>query len=213
MKFCMVLLLSMLLSVNLYSEISIKGYSVGQKLYVYGYCDITWSETDFVGLVKIELWDARTGKFYTIGNSVESSKLTYNWYISNPGWVGNRFRIKISELSKPDKYKLNDYFFEIFPQQNGNNSTIGNGDYNPLEIFPNPAVKSIFIKINGNIDDIFTRMQLVSLAGEKLQTLLITNNYEIVYGLELNIENLKPGAYIIELNGRRNRYSNKFVKL
>ncbi len=96
-----------------------------------------------------------------------------------------------------DGYNLSDYYDIIF---NVNNlSKIDNS----VNIYPNPAKNKLFISIKNNED--YNKLYISDLNGKTVSEKIINKKI-----MKLNIDNLKPGVYIITIDGK-NSISKKII--
>jgi hypothetical protein len=71
---------------------------------------------------------------------------------------------------------------------------------NQVSVYPNPATDYLMIKSEGKINSIET----FDMMGRKVDTVLDGNR--------VNVKNLIPGAYIITVDTKGNKFSKKFIK-
>lgn len=208
MKTLLYISLYLLTICSVYSEVYVN--STSSNLCYDDYCKITWSENDFEGNVSIELWDVSRGKYYLLCRTIDSKRLYYDWHISNYSWVGEMFRIKITEQSNKSKYKMTRTYFSI---NNCNNKPPINAveDDNPLKIFPNPTIDKVYVKLESLEDEAYFDFKLVNSSGLEVYKTYVNNN-SLLYGYQLDTSQYPNGCYIVEIKGRKSSYSNKFIK-
>ena len=127
-------------------------------------------------------------------NNKNSAYLFYkgNWKPLNeitPGNWGSSFDIRpISCSIKATELKQTDY-------------------KTALKVFPCPAFQSLFIEFSNN-NEIVKNIEVFDIFGR------INNIKYFVKSdrIELNLNNLKPGFYVLKVNTRINSYSSKFIK-
>ncbi|MDR6404362.1 MULTISPECIES: T9SS-dependent choice-of-anchor J family protein [Chryseobacterium] len=71
---------------------------------------------------------------------------------------------------------------------------------NQVSVYPNPATDYLMIKSEGKINSIET----FDMMGRRMDTMLDGN--------KVNVKNLTPGAYIITVDTKGNKFSQKFIK-
>lgn len=136
---------------------------------------------------------------------------TFNQWVNSSGHLNNMLNVSANEMGIGRAYDSNSTYKYYWTQVFGKgDETLSNNDFTnvkPIKIYPNPAKDNITILIK-NSNDTELDLKLVSITGQIVykKSKTLKNN-----SLSLNINNLTPGVYFLNIKNIVNGY--KIIKL
>lgn len=176
----------------------------GEDFSGYTQQDITW-DSEIINSVKIEFSSDNGQNWSTIVGNTPAGNSTFSWDV--PNIESDECFIKLTYPSLPDLMSVNEAPFSIHPYT---------GIADPLyieilgfAIYPNPVSDFIYIsyKSLGKM-----RIEIYNTEGQKVLNKEIDSSNPGNQDIELDIEGLPQGLYIINLESENNQSSQKFIK-
>ena len=164
--------------------------------------NIEW-ESEIVNSVKI-LFTADNGQNWeTIVNSMPASDNTYAWTVPNIN--AEECKIRIAHANQLELYSENQTPFTISKVQG-----IGDQPLDELMVLsPNPADELITISLNSRL--FIESIEVYNLNGELVFTKKL--DYYAKDKIQININNLEDGTYLMRINFENKTHSQQFIKV
>lgn len=161
---------------------------------------ISWT-SDIVGNVRILL--LKNGVQRSLIASSVANSGSFDWMIPTCIAAGTDYTVKIISVSNPFIFDISDLNFSI--NAISSKSAIANEDLtnSSLTIYPNPAIDNINISSNNAIGQVM----VVNLIGQ----VVLSSNTD-ANQVQLNIDNLTKGIYILRTENEGVTTTQKFIK-
>ena len=170
--------------------------------------DVNW-ESAVINEVKIEFSSDSLQTWSVITDGVAANDSTYSWEV--PYIDADYCFIKLTAPGQPNKYSINHTSFSI-EKHVGINNEYANNKFN-INIFPNPVAKLSTITYgvpNNNVDNL--KIEIYNSVGKIVYENNSLANIGGKQNLEVDLEFLKAGIYIISISGNNKSAATKFIK-
>ena len=180
----------------------------GETIQGNDFFDITWT-SEIINDVNVEFSSDGMNTWDVIESSLPAEDLSYTWYVPNLG-SENCF-IKLTSPGLPDLYSVNQAPFAI--TETVGIEQIKNTDNIQLTVFPNPVTDVAILNYSITKDwSVNYKIEIYNATGS-----IVYDKTGIVdkfgnQNLEINLQTLDAGIYILKYLGEKDQAYSKFIK-